>query len=297
MARRTTSKALPIHTSNTKAATSAGPAARPGIGWGTRRECCAPISKSDRGYGGGKDFPDGMVDWPISYDDLEPWYCEAEWEMGVAGSDEEWQDLFGSHRSHRFPMSMIWPSYSDTWIAGKINGEKFDGFEYRVKSTPSARNSSLYDGRPPCAGNSICVPVCPIGAKYDGYVHVAKAVAAKAELREKCVVNGMDKDKDGSVHTVHYLNYDGVPGHGQRGRSGPGGERDRNGEAALDDRPWQQQRGSGLQPDGPLIQEHVRNCAGKIVSVPRATVYVGTGIVPGRRVSCAAGWIPSLAEQ
>jgi choline dehydrogenase-like flavoprotein len=76
-------------------------------------------------YDGGKDFPHGMVDWPISYDDLEPWYCEAEWEMGVAGSDEEWQDLFGSHRSHRFPMSMIWPSYSDTWIAGKINGEKF----------------------------------------------------------------------------------------------------------------------------------------------------------------------------
>jgi glucose dehydrogenase len=163
-------------------------------------------------YGGGKDFPDGMVDWPISYDDLEPWYCEAEWEMGVAGSDEEWQDLFGSHRSHRFPMSMIWPTYSDTWIAGKINGEKFDGFEYRVRSTPSARNSSLYDGRPACAGNSICVPVCPIGAKYDGYVHVAKAVACSAELREKCVVNKMDKDKDGSVHTIHYLNYNGDPG-------------------------------------------------------------------------------------
>ena len=25
------------------------------------------------------------VDWPISYDDLEPWYCEAERELGVAG--------------------------------------------------------------------------------------------------------------------------------------------------------------------------------------------------------------------
>jgi choline dehydrogenase-like flavoprotein len=162
-------------------------------------------------YGGGSDFPAGLVDWPISYDDLEPWYCEAEWEMGVAGSDEEWQDLFGSHRSRPFPMSMIWPSYSDNLIAGKINGATFDGFEYRVRSTPSARNSSLYDGRPPCAGNSICVPVCPIGAKYDGYVHVAKAVAHHAELREKCVVNGLDRDKDGSVHTVHFLNYQGAP--------------------------------------------------------------------------------------
>src|SRR5258708_2154315 len=25
------------------------------------------------------------VDWPLSYDDLEPWYCEAESELGVAG--------------------------------------------------------------------------------------------------------------------------------------------------------------------------------------------------------------------
>jgi len=45
-------------------------------------------------YGHGPAFPAGFVDWPISYDDLEPWYCEAEKEMGVAGSDEEWNDLF-----------------------------------------------------------------------------------------------------------------------------------------------------------------------------------------------------------
>ena len=158
-------------------------------------------------YGKGKDFPPGMVDWPISYDDLEPWYCEAEAEMGVAGSHEEWNNLFDSPRSKPFPMSMIWPSYSDTWIAGKINGKKFEGAEYLVKSTPSARNSSLYDGRPPCAGNSICVPVCPIGAKYDGYVHVRKAIKEGAALWEQCVVTGMDKDADGSLHTVHYKTY------------------------------------------------------------------------------------------
>jgi choline dehydrogenase-like flavoprotein len=131
--------------------------------------------------------------------------------MGVAGSDEEWNNLFDSPRSKPFPMSMIWPSYSDMWIAEKINGKKFEGAEYRVRSTPSARNSSLYDGRPPCAGNSICVPVCPIGAKYDGYVHVKKAVDAGAALWERCVVNGIDKDADGSVHTIRFLTYGNVP--------------------------------------------------------------------------------------
>ena len=161
-------------------------------------------------YGGGPDFPPAFVDWPITYDDLEPWYCEAEREMGVAGSHDEWNGLFDSPRSKPFPMSMIWPSYSDTWIAGRINGKSFEGAEYRVRSTPSARNSELYDGRPPCAGNSICVPLCPIGAKYDGSVHVAKATAAGAALWEQCVVTKLDKDADGSVHTVHFLTYGGT---------------------------------------------------------------------------------------
>jgi len=160
-------------------------------------------------YGGGPDFPPAMVDWPIGYDDLEPWYCDAEREMGVAGSHEEWDGLFDSPRSKPFPMSMIWPSYSDNWIAERINGRSFDGAEYRVKSTPSARNSTLYDGRPPCAGNSICVPLCPIGAKYDGSVHVAKAVAAGASLWEQCVVTKLVKDADGSVHTVNFSTYGG----------------------------------------------------------------------------------------
>jgi len=159
----------------------------------------------------GPNLPPGMTDWPISYDDLEPWYCEAEREMGVAGSQAEWDGLFGSQRSKPFPMSMIWPSYSDLWIANRLNGQAFEGAEYRVRSTPSARNSELYDGRPPCAGNSICVPLCPIGAKYDGSVHVAKAIAAGASVWEQCVVTKLDEDADGSVHTVHFLNYAGVP--------------------------------------------------------------------------------------
>jgi choline dehydrogenase-like flavoprotein len=160
-------------------------------------------------YGGAADFPPAFVDWPITYDDLEPWYCQAEREMGVAGSHEEWNGLFNSPRSQPFPMSMIWPSYGDTWIAARINGKSFEGAEYRVRSTPSARNSEHYDGRPPCAGNSICVPLCPIGAKYDGSVHVAKAVAAGASLWERCVVSKLDKDADGSVHTVRFLPYTG----------------------------------------------------------------------------------------
>src|SRR5882672_4059819 len=152
------------------------------------------------------------VDWPISYSDLEPWYCQAEKALGVAGDDAEWKEVHGAFRSQAFPMSKIWPSWSDMQIARKLNGVPIAGHQLAVLSTPSARNSQVYDGRPPCAGNASCVPICPIGAKYDASVHVKRAVEKHATLREKSVVTRLEVDADKSVHLVHYKHWDGKPG-------------------------------------------------------------------------------------
>ncbi len=107
------------------------------------------------------------VDWPLSYDDLEPWYAEAERQIGVCGPpDYDW----GSPRSTPYPMPPIAPSYLDTVIGaacGKVG--------LTLGTFPHGRNSVGFDDRPPCCGNASCVPICPIGAKYDGAVHVAKA--------------------------------------------------------------------------------------------------------------------------
>jgi len=152
------------------------------------------------------------VDWPISYSDLEPWYCRAEKALGVAGDDAEWKDVHGAFRSQPFPMSKIWPSWSDLQIARKLNAVRIAGHSVPVLSTPSARNSQAYDGRPPCAGNASCVPICPIGAKYDASVHVNKAVKKHVKLRERCVVTRLEVGSDGAVHLVHYQQWDGKPG-------------------------------------------------------------------------------------
>jgi glucose dehydrogenase len=127
------------------------------------------------------------VDWPISYDDLEPWYGDAEAALGVSGSDEEWQDVLEAHRSARFPMPPIWPSWSDRQLKARLEGTRVDGVEVRIRAVPQARNSQPYQGRPPCAGNSTCIPLCPIGAKYDAGVHLALARQAGAAIRERCV--------------------------------------------------------------------------------------------------------------
>jgi glucose dehydrogenase len=152
------------------------------------------------------------VDWPIGYADLEPWYCKAEAELGVAGDDSEWQNVHGAFRSAAFPMTKIWPSWSDLQFARALKDAPIEGERLAVLSTPSARNSQEYDGRPPCAGNASCVPICPIGAKYDASVHVKKATANHAELRERSVVTSLRVDRDGSVHRVEYKKWDGTTG-------------------------------------------------------------------------------------
>ncbi len=147
-------------------------------------------------------------DWPITYNDLEKWYCEVEREIGVSGDHEEWNDLLGGHRSQPFPMNKIWQSYSDGLIKNAIDGITIEDKVIHVLSTPQARNSQLYDGRPSCAGNSSCVPICPIQAKYDATVHLKKAIKNGVEFREKTIVFKLEQDEEGKIANVHFKNWD-----------------------------------------------------------------------------------------
>ena len=154
-------------------------------------------------------------DWPITYDDLEPYYCLAEKEMGVAGDHDDINGLFGAYRSEPFPMHKIWPSYSDQVIARLIEknknyGAEFNGEPFELKITPQARNSTPYNGRPVCTGNSSCVPICPVGAKYDATIHVNSALANGAELREKAIVTQILADENGKITGVKYITWGGV---------------------------------------------------------------------------------------
>ncbi len=149
------------------------------------------------------------VDWPLSYSDLESFYCEAESELGVSGNHEEWQNFKGAFRSKAFPMSEIWESFSDTVVANKINNLDIYSSRIKVMRTPQARNSQPYDGRPVCAGNSTCDPICPIAAKYDGTVHVKKALTAGVILREKSVATKLIVGNDNRIERVEYIDWNG----------------------------------------------------------------------------------------
>jgi choline dehydrogenase-like flavoprotein len=140
------------------------------------------------------------VDWPIAYDDLEPWYCEAEQELGVAGDPDAALD---APRSRPYPLPPIPLSYLDSRVAAALAGT-----EYRVQPTPQARNSRRYQDRPVCCGSSTCIPICPVQAKYDATVHVAMAERAGAELVEQAVASSIEIGPDGRVAGVRYTRPD-----------------------------------------------------------------------------------------
>lgn len=150
------------------------------------------------------------IDWPLDYDELEPWYVRAEKELGVAGDHEVWDGALGAHRSEPFPMTAIWPAYGDQIVKPALDGRVFGGVPVRVRTTPQARNSRPYQDRPPCAGNSSCVPICPIGAKYDATVHIERARcprslgAVPAIVQARSVVRRLVAGANGKIEHAEY---------------------------------------------------------------------------------------------
>ena len=137
-------------------------------------------------------------DWPISYDDLEPYYYEAEVKLGVSGGPGT-----GSPRTKPFPMDPV----AEPWAMRQIR-ERLAPGGYEVITNTTARNSRTYDGRPACCGNNNCQPICPIAAQFDGGTAVSMAEAAGARIFPNSVAYRIEHDPQGRVAAIHYYDPD-----------------------------------------------------------------------------------------
>lgn len=159
-------------------------------------------------------FPD-VADWPVTYDEMEPWYTRAEKELGVAANTNEWDGLFGAKRSKPFPMKEIAQSYGDLQLIKALKKapkemRSLDGIKIRITTLPQARVSEEgYNGRHACRGNNNCIPVCPTGARYDATIHLQKAARLGVEFRHRSVVTRLEPDASGKIAKVWYRGWDG----------------------------------------------------------------------------------------
>jgi choline dehydrogenase-like flavoprotein len=150
------------------------------------------------------------VDWPFGYDELESWYGAAEHEIGVSANVAD-QAYLGITfpPGYSYPMQTIPPSLVDEAVTTGIAGMSIDNIPLSVTETPAGRNSQPYQSRRVCAGNTNCIPICPIQAKYDPSITLNDALdTGNVELRSKCVVNDVLIDANGRVTQVNYITYE-----------------------------------------------------------------------------------------
>ena len=161
-----------------------------------------------------------FVDWPIGYSDLDAWYGRAERELGVAADVREQAGLGIPYASgYSYPMPRIPGSLVDDAVANALAalteaerallGMDDPKKPIRVISTPAARNSQPYQNRRACAGNTNCIPICPIQAKYDPTITLNDALnTGNVEFMERTVASEVVVGPNQRVSQINYIRYE-----------------------------------------------------------------------------------------
>jgi choline dehydrogenase-like flavoprotein len=147
---------------------------------------------------------DGVADdWPITYEDLAPYYDEVERELGVAGL----AGIPGEAPRGPYPL----PPFGFNCASQAIRrGARQLGWE--LWPSPLAINSEAYDGRPPCIRcGATTVTGCPIGAKGTAdvtYIRTAEATG-RVDVRPQCTAREISVDAQGRARGVVYFDPEG----------------------------------------------------------------------------------------
>jgi choline dehydrogenase-like flavoprotein len=146
-----------------------------------------------------------LVDWPISYADLEPYYTEVEWAFGVSGAGGV--NRFEGFRSKDYPCPPL-PStrYGEKFHAGcrKLGYNSFP--------TPMAALSRPYNGRPVTVQSAFAQQHGdPTGTRSSALsVFVPDALkTGRYDLRPDCYVHEITVDERGRCKSAVYQDADG----------------------------------------------------------------------------------------
>lgn len=133
-----------------------------------------------------------LLDWPISSQDLAPYYAKAEDRMGVTRTN----GIAGLPGNNNFKVFE--------------KGAKAVGYK-EVHTGRMAINSQERDGRPGCQQVGFCFQGCKFGAKWSTlYAEIPKGEeTGKLEVREQSHVLKIEHDKTGKVTAVVYADKDG----------------------------------------------------------------------------------------
>ena len=133
-----------------------------------------------------------LLDWPISLQDLEPYYDKAE-------------DKMGTTRTHGIPGLPGNNNFKVMYTGAKRLGYK------HVNTGRMSINSRTRNGRPACQQIGFCFQGCKSGAKWSTLVTEIPAAeeTGKLDLRTQAQALQIEHDADGKVSGVLYADKDG----------------------------------------------------------------------------------------
>jgi len=145
-----------------------------------------------------------LADWPITYEEMEPYYTAVEEAVGVSG--ETPTDPREPKRSKPFPLPPL--NVHGPGVLLEVGAKKLG---WSSKAAPMAILSQAYKGRQPCHNCGFCLGFpCEWGAKSGAnYTMIPEALASgKVELRSNSYVRKIETDDSGRATGVIYFNKD-----------------------------------------------------------------------------------------
>ena len=146
-----------------------------------------------------------LEDWPISCDDLEPFYDKAEYEIGVSGDYSG--TPFHAPRRRDLPMPPLPPNREFEIL--EPAAKRLGLHPYHL---PMLRNSVPYNGRGPCMRCRWCVGfACEVDAKNGSQNTVIPTALAtgNCQLRTRCVASEILTDARGRATGVAWFDESG----------------------------------------------------------------------------------------
>ncbi|MFN2525849.1 MAG: GMC family oxidoreductase [Actinomycetota bacterium] len=141
---------------------------------------------------------DGVsADWPISYEELEPYYDLVEKEMALSGPDT----MPWGPKRYAYPQPPHQTTARDIIVARGMNK-----LGIRWVPTPLAILTGQHEGRSPCMNYGYCQWGCKSRAKTSVHLnYVPKAVLAGAEIRTRARAVQIETGSEGEVTGVVYM--------------------------------------------------------------------------------------------
>lgn len=143
-----------------------------------------------------------VVDWPIEYNDLEPYYAKVETEVGVSG-----RVVKHPHADPRSTADFPYPPTAEHPIVKKID-QACEKLGFHSLPTPRAVLPYADKGRRGCEYSGFCGSYgCSTGAKGSSRAALlGRAVATgRCEIRPHAKVYHLASDNSGNITGVHYF--------------------------------------------------------------------------------------------